>query len=534
MNRLLAVLLLLGSTCGHLALAQTAAPNPFKPPVDPNAAVTFQNPVIPGFYSDPSVVRVGDDYYLVSSTFEYFPGIPVFHSKDLLHWKQIGHAIHRDDQLPEGPNIFACTIRHHDDTFYVITTNVGRGGNFIVTSTDPAGPWSDPVWINVPGIDPDLFFDDDGKVYTIGSTFELYEIDPGSGQLLSEGRQVWATTGGRWAEAPHLYKKDGWYYLMAAEGGTEEAHSVTIARSHSIWGPYANSPANPILAHANAAGQGLAIQGVGHGDMVEGHDGSWWMLFHGYRSAIRETVAIHHTLGRETCLSPVSWPKNGWPQVNGNGTVTVEMTAPTLPQQPLPEQASRVDFDQPLGLQWNHVRAPDPHRYSLDERPGFLRLKGSALTLGAESGSPTFVGRRLQHHFFTATTRIEFEPATDDEAGMVLLNNGTHFDLLIRRSNERRVLTARLQFGSVTHESEEIVLAPGPVDLRIEGLRDTFLFSYRQGEEEFQRIQDVSARYLSSETLGGFTGAYVGLYATGNGQPAQADADYDWFHYETN
>jgi alpha-N-arabinofuranosidase len=523
--------LLLSSCLDHAVFAQGPAPDPFKTRTEPEAEVTYRNPVIPGFYSDPSVVRVGEDFYLVTSTFEYFPGIPVFHSRDLVHWKQIGHAIDRPNQLPQGLNIFACTIRYRDGTFYVITTNTGRGGNFFVTATDPSGPWSDPVWVEVEGIDPDLFFDDDGKVYTVGSSFELHEIHTTTGKLLSEGRKIWASTGGRYAEGPHLYKKDGWYYLMAAEGGTEEAHSETIARSNDIRGPYYSYPANPILAHANAAGQQNPIQGVGHADMVQARDGSWWMVFHGYRTAI--PWAAHHILGRETCLAPVSWPKNGWPQVNGNGTVTVEMTAPTLPLHPFPEQPSRVDFDQPLGLEWNHVQAPEVDRYSLDAHPGYLRLSGSALTLGESAGSPTFVGRRLQHTHFTSTTRIEFDPVNEnEEAGMVLLNHGTHFDLSIRRSNGRRILVVRLQFGSVLYESDEIVLEPGPVNLRIEGAGSTFLFSYSHGDDGFQAIQDVSARYLSSETIGGFTGTYVGLYATGNGQPSMTGADYDWFEYQ--
>ena len=520
-----------GLETGRQLFAQNLAPNPFKARVDRDAAVTYHNPVIPGFDSDPSVVRVGEDYYLVTSTFEYFPAIPVFHSRDLIHWEQIGHVIDRPDQLPQGLNVFACTLRYHDGTFYMINTNVGRGGNYFVTATDPAGPWSDPIWIDVGGIDPDLFFDDDGKVYTIGSTFNLYQIDPKTGELLTEGRKVWASTGGRYAEGPHLYKKDGWYYLMAAEGGTEQAHSETIARSNNIWGPYYSYPANPILAHSNAAGQQNPIQGVGHADMVQAPNGSWWIVFHGYRTVI--PGGFHHTLGRETCLAPVSWPKNGWPEVNGNGTVTLEMRVPTLPQHPVPEKPSRVDFDERLGLEWNYVQSPETDRYSLDERPGFLRLTGSALTLGTPDGSPTFVGRRLQHVYCTATTRIEFDPSNgNDEAGMALLDNGTHFDLMIRRSGENRVLVARLQFGSVTYESEPVTLAPGPVNLRAEAARSVFRFSYSQGDSDYQPIQEVSARYLSSETVGGFTGTYVGLYATGNGAPSATDADYDWFEYE--
>jgi alpha-N-arabinofuranosidase len=332
--------------------------NPFAAMPDRDAKVTYHNPVIPGFYSDPSVCRVGEDYYLVTSTFEYFPGVPVFHSKDLVNWEQIGHCIHREEQIPRGINIFAATLRYHEGTFYMITTNITGGGNFYVKATDPAGPWSDPIWLKAGGIDPDLYFDDDGRAYLITSTFVLFEIDIETGQLLTEGNKVWNGTGGRYPEGPHIYKKDGFYYLMAAEGGTEEAHSETIARSHNIWGPYTENPANPILAHANAAGQGNPIQGVGHADMVQAHDGSWWILFHGYRHI--GGFGVHHTLGRETCLAPVTWPKNGWPVVNGNGTATVDMTCPTLPLKPFEAKPSIIDFNtEKLGLEWNYMRFPD-------------------------------------------------------------------------------------------------------------------------------------------------------------------------------
>ncbi|MBN2775176.1 MAG: glycoside hydrolase family 43 protein, partial [Prolixibacteraceae bacterium] len=300
--------------------------NPFAAPPGPDEPATFHNPVIPGFHSDPSICRVGDDYYLITSTFEYFPGVPVYHSKDLVNWDLIGYCLDRKEQIPRGINIYAATIRYHEGIFYMITTNITGGGNFYVTATNPAGPWSDPVWLSgVPGIDPDLFWDEDGKSYIISSEFNLFEVDLEAGKLLTEGEKIWNGTGGRYAEGPHIYKKDGFYYLMAAEGGTEEAHSETIARSHNIWGPYTENPASPILAHANAAGQQSPIQGVGHADIIQAHDDSWWIVFHGYRTI---SYPVHHLLGRETCLAPVSWPKNGWPVVNGNGVVFEKMTCP--------------------------------------------------------------------------------------------------------------------------------------------------------------------------------------------------------------
>lgn len=505
--------------------------NPFAAPPLPDETVTYRNPVIPGFYSDPSVCRVGDDYYLITSTFEYFPGVPVFHSKDLINWEKIGHCIHRNDQLPQGINIFAATIRYHDGLFYMITTNLrGKTGNFYVTATNPAGPWSDPVFIKVGGIDPDLFWDTDGKSYVISSEFKLYEINLKTGELLTEGKKLWYGTGGRWAEGPHIYKKDGFYYLMASEGGTEEAHHVTISRSNTIWGPYTENRANPILAHANAAGQGNPIQGVGHADIIQAHDDSWWIVFHGYRTI---SDKAHHILGRETCLAPVTWPKNGWPVVNGNGTVSVNMTCPTLPLQPFQEKPAKTNFDEKQpGLDWNFIQNPVEENFSLTERPGFLRLKGAPEVLSTQKNS-TFIGRRLTDLVFSASTRMEFNPKNEnEEAGLILLNNGSHFDIVVKNKRGKRVLLVKLQFGRTVYTSKEYPLKPGMVDLRIDGEKSTFKFLFRQGEADFTEVEVADAKFLATETVGFFTGVYVGLYATGNGKNSAAHADFDWFSYE--
>ncbi|WP_044238350.1 glycoside hydrolase family 43 protein [Flexithrix dorotheae] len=496
---------------------------------DSTLEVTYRNPVIPGFYSDPSVCRVGEDYYLVTSTFEYFPGVPVFHSKDLIHWEQIGHVIHRKEQIPKDLNIFAPTLRYNNGVFYMITTNVSTRGNFFVTANHPSGPWSDPVWIDVSGIDPDLFFDDDGRVYVVNSNFELVEINVETGTLIGERRKIWNSTGGRYPEAPHLYKKDGFYYLMAAEGGTEEAHSVTIARSHSIWGPYIDNPGNPIVAHAHVAGMGNPIQGVGHADMVLAHDGNWWMVLHGYRSVTG--YPPHHTLGRETCLVPVSWVKGGWPVVNGNGTVGVEMTHPTLPQHTFDSKPVRTSFKEELGLEWNYIQPFNETNFKLNHKTGTLTLKGSPLEIG-EKGNPTFIGRRITDIKFSSSTRLQFDPKNDnEEAGMTLQNNDTHFDLMISSKAGQRYLVVKLRFGQTIYHSNQIDLAPGPVDLKIEGTGPEFIFSYAQDGKDFQVIEKADARFLSTETVGWFTGVYVGLYATGNGKASKAEASYEWFEY---
>ncbi|MCB8999809.1 MAG: glycoside hydrolase family 43 protein [Bacteroidales bacterium] len=506
--------------------------NPFEANPDPAEAVTYTNPILPGFYSDPSICRAGDDYYLVTSTFEYFPGIPVFHSKDLVNWDQIGYCIDRAEQMPEGVNVFAATIRFKDGVFYVINTNVGKGGNYYVTAKNPEGPWSDPIWIDVPGIDPDLFFDDNGKTYVISSEFRLYEIDLKTGRILTEGHRVWFGTGGRYAEGPHIYKKDGFYYLMAAEGGTEEAHSETIARSNTISGPYAENPANPILAHANAAGQNIPIQGVGHADIIQAADGSWWVVFHGYRKSVG--YPVHHILGRETCLAPVCWPKNGWPVINGNGTATINMTCPTLDLKPIEAIPSKIDFNNGvLGFEWNFIQPPKKdHPFYLIEN-GTLRLKGLAAEIGGQE-TPAFIGRRLQDMNFTATTSMSFNPENDNEqAGLSLVNNGQHFDLLVKRKGNKRVVCAEMQFGSIRYKSREFGLKPGPVELKITGKGSTFTFMFSQNGE-YIPIEEVDSRFLSTETVGWFTGVYVGFYASGKGKECKEYADFDYFEYTVN
>ena len=526
MKYLLFVLLITINYC----LKAQSHKNPYAVLPDTSETVTFKNPVIPGFYSDPSVCRVGEDYYLVTSTFEYYPGVPVFHSRDLVNWKQIGHCIHRPDQITEKLNIFAATIRHHNGVFYMITTNVTKSGNFYVTATNPAGPWSDPIWIDVPGIDPDLFFDDDGKAYVISSPFILYEINIKTGELITEGRKIYHGAGGRYAEGPHIYKKDGFYYLMAAEGGTEEAHHETIARSNSIWGPYIENPANPILAHANAAGQKSQIQGVGHADIVQAHDESWWIMFHGYRKIIG--YPVHHILGRETCLAPVSWPKNAWPVVNGNGVATVNMTYPTLPLMPFTEESARDEFESGgLGLVWNTIQPPKKDDNFYEFKKGKLHIKGKKQQVGAYD-VPAFIGRRLQHHEFEAITQMEFNPKNEnEEAGLALVNNGKDFDLLVKSNKDRRTISAKLQFGTVVYESEVFELKPGPVNLKIACRDGKFVFSFSQNND-FIEIESIDARYLSTETVGWFTGVYVGMYATGNGKPNKAKATYEYFEYK--
>ena len=515
-------------------------------------AATFRNPVIPGFHPDPSVVRVGADFYLVTSSFEFFPGVPVFHSRDLVSWEQVGHVLTRDSQLPlqkarPSGGIYAPTIRFHDGTFYMVTTNVDGGGNFFVTAKDPAGPWSEPVWIrDFPGIDPSLFFDDDGKVYLTGPAgggekprgIYQSEIDVKAGRLVTPPRLVWDRTGARYPEGPHLYRIRGRYYLMIAEGGTEYGHMVTIARGASPWGPFEPCPRNPILTHRQTEND-VPVQGTGHADLVEDAAGRWWMVFLAFR--LVGGNQWHH-LGRETYLAPVEWDADAWPVVNGGRPVGLEVTADALPAAaPVKPVPVRTDFDAPPGPEWNYLRNPLRASYSTDARPGWLTLHGTATTL-AEAASPTWVGRRQQHMAARVATLVDFVPARDgEEAGLSVYMNPDHrYEIGVGRANGRRQVFVRQRIGRYL----EAVTASAPVDesnpvvLQVEATPTEYRFSFgpvpagADAAPSLRALGAAETRYLSSEVAGGFTGVFIGLYATGNGQPASAPAHFDWFEYE--
>lgn len=495
----------------------------------------YTNPVLPGFYPDPSVCRVGDDYYLVNSTFQYFPGIPVHHSKDLIHWEQIGNCITRPSQMDLNKTgfaggLYAPTIRYHDGTFYMINTNVSHGGNFYLTATNPAGPWSDPIWVAQGGIDPELFFDEDGKCYFMSTDqqIKLREIDVKTGKFVGEPKRLWTGTGGRYPEGPHLYKKDGYYYLMIAEGGTEYGHKVTIARSRFIDGPYESNPANPILTHQCEAGQSNQIQGTGHADLIQAADGSWWIAF----LAFRTQSYSHHLLGRETFLAPVRWDKNAWPVVNGNGTVSVDMDCTTLPQAKIPVKPSKNDFsDKQLGMEWCYLCNPHLENYSLSDKKGYLRLKASTLSID-EMDSPTFVGRRQQHINFRATTALLTKGLKENSEGglTVYMSNDYHYDLAVVSKSGRHFLTLTYTLGVMKHVEKEIPLDTDKVYLRVEGTGDYYTFFYSTNGTSYTKLAPMNTRFMSSETAGGFTGVFIGLYAQEK-TAGNSVADFDWFEY---
>jgi len=497
--------------------------------------MSFTNPILPGFYPDPSICRVGTDFYLATSSFEYFPGVPVFHSRDLVHWRQIGHALDRPSQLPlahavSSGGILAPTIRHHQDRFYLVTTNFTAGRHLLVHATDPAGPWSEPLWLGHDGIDPSLFFDDDGRVFfccTGPGGIQQAELDLAAGRFVSDWRLLWGGTGGSFPEAPHLYKINGVYYLMLAEGGTEYGHMVTIARAAGPWGPFEPCPRNPILSHRSRA---LDLRSTGHGDLAQDHAGNWWIVFLGVRPV--GYPPCHH-LGRETCLAPVTWDAAGWPVVNQNQPVQLLMHTPALPAAPWPATPSRDDFDAPrLAFQWNFLRNPSADDWSLTTRPGHLRLRGSAFTLD-DFESPAFIGRRQQHFHARAAARLDFTPtAPNEEAGLpVLMNNRHHYEIGVTLKDGRRCAQVRRRIGSLSAIVANEPIPNGALILAISADPNWYTFTVEDAAGVRRELARAETRYLSTEVAGGFTGVYLGMYATGNGAPARAAADFDWFEY---
>jgi xylan 1,4-beta-xylosidase len=496
----------------------------------------YTNPIIPGFYPDPSICRVGEDFYLVTSSFEYFPGVPIFHSRDLVHWRQLGHCLSRPEQLPLAKagcsgGIYAPTIRYHAGRFYTITTNVSIPAHVLVWADDPAGPWSDPLLLRMGGIDPSLLFDDDGRVYmqaTGRGGIVQRELDITTGEWRSEERMIWAGTGGAAPEAPHLYHINGQYYLMIAEGGTEYGHMETIARADNPWGPFEPCPRNPILTMRSLA---TPIRSTGHADLVQDPQGNWWLVCLGVRPT---SYPPFHHLGRETMLTPVVWDGDGWPVIGDGGRIHLEMEGPDLPAHPLPALPARDDFDAPtLGLAWNYLRNPYSENYSLTARPGWLRLTGSALTLN-DVDSPAFIGRRLQHFACQIRTRLDFVPATDgDEAGLTALMNATHhYEVALTLRAGQRVAIVRRRIGSLVVEVAQAAVADGPVTLGIDSTAEWLTFGLVAGDGTFTPLAQGETRYLATEVAGGFTGVYLGLYATGTGQAASRPADFDWFDYQ--
>ena len=417
---------------------------------------TFDNPILPGMHPDPSVCRVGDDFYLVTSSFEYFPGVPLFHSRDLVNWRQIGHVLTRDTQLdlhgvPSSGGIYAPTLRHHAGRFFLITTLVGspnRGGNFFVTAEDPRGPWSEPIWVDSEGFDPSLLFAD-GEVYYLrdgeGADLDhprVYQarIDLATGALREPMQPIWTGTGGIWPEGA---TSTSWRAATTCSPRRAERRTTTPRWSRAAHRrpDRSNVPAQPDPDPPRPGAH--PIQATGHADLVELADGTCWAVLLGVRAHERR-----HHLGRETFLVPVSFGADGWPTMGDAGRVELRMPAPRLPPHPFPPVPARDDFDAgALAPAWSFLRNPDGADLSLTARPGHLRLVGSPVTLD-EIGSPAQILRRQQHFRVRCRAALDFSPrAPNEEAGLsVRANESFRYDLAVRlgASGREAVLSSRI------------------------------------------------------------------------------------------
>lgn len=508
----------------------------------------FQNPIIAGFYPDPSVVRVGEDYYLATSSFSYSPGVPLFHSKDLVNWQSIGHALVTNEQLPlfeQGTSrgIYAPTLRHHNGTFYLITTLVDVRGNFIVTAKDPRGPWSDPILLpEIGGIDPDIFFDDDGKIYISHNdgpegeplyeghrAIWLWEYDanqqkvvPGSRKLLVNGGTDLAKKP-VWIEAPHIYKINGWYYLVCAEGGTGYEHSAVVFRTKSLADPFVPYEGNPILTQRDLdINRPNPITTAGHADLVQTKEGDWWAVFLATRSYDK---TLYNT-GRETFLHPVTWTEDGWPIILPQGeTLPYRAVKPNIKAQtpnPTPTTGNflwRDSFeDKTLKNEWVRLRSAPTSFYSINTDHGTLNLEAKAVNL-TQLDQPAFLGRRQQHTKFSTHTHFSLPQQNNISAGLaVFQSEEAHYYFGVKKVSDHHVW-----FIEKTYKNKPRIIASGTVanhnkaqtvTLGTNGNAGVLNFYYVNSRgKKITALKDVDASLLSTEKAGGFVGVLLGMHA---------------------
>ncbi len=536
--------------------------------------MTIRNPILPGFNPDPSIIRVGDDYYIATSTFEWFPGVQIHHSRDLVHWRLLTRPLNRPSQLNMLGNLDSCGVwapclSNADGLFWLIYTDVkrfgrasvvGAGGasmrdfhNYLVTSPRIDGEWSDPVYLNSSGFDPSLFHDDDGRKYLLNMLWDhrpgnnrfagivLQEYSLEKRRLVGERRIVFQGTALGFTEAPHLYKRNGWYYLLTAEGGTGWGHAVTMARSRNVTGPYVLHPDTYIMSARHRPD--AELQRAGHADLVETQNGETYMVYLCGRP-LRNRGRC--TLGRETAIQKMVWGADGWLRtLDGQGIPTVETPAPELTAHTFPPVSEREDFSSPkLPIDFQWLRTPWPGEiFSVTARPGFLRL------FGRESlGSPfqqSLVARRQQAHCISAATIVEFEPEHFQQmAGLVCYYSSAKFHYLYLSHDE--TIGKHLRVMSCIPDSLQAdaftppIAIPGgkPVHLRVEIDYERLHFGYRvEGADNDWRWlpQQFDASILSDEAAApgtaNFTGAFVGVACqdmAGTARPA----DFDFFDYQ--
>jgi xylan 1,4-beta-xylosidase len=529
-------------------------------------SIELVNPILSGFYPDPSIVQVGPDYYLVNSTFSYFPGIPVMHSKDLKNWQQVGNVISRPsqmnfvgDRMTRG--LFAPAIDYHNGTFYVTCTFIDHKGNFVVTAKNPGGPWSDPTYLpEVKGIDPSLFFEGD-KAYVIYNSdppdnkplydghrsIKVIELNPQTLKTVGEAKIV--VNGGVdiskkpvWIEGPHLMKRNDWYYLYAAEGGTSVNHSEVVFRGKSPLGPFVPYEHNPILSQRELPqGRQHPITSAGHAQFVQGPDGQTYAVF----LAVRPYEGNHYNTGRETFIAPVVW-KDEWPIVT-SGPNGVQYSYPAnFPEVKLkgalPQSgnfAYTLTFDKQLDPALLFLRTVDSSSFSLSKANGLtLKLKPETC---AGLGNPAFIGKRQQHLHCSTETELTFVPkAANEQAGLVVFQDEKHFYYLCKSVANGQPTLQLFKSNDEPKNPELLAQAPlksatAKVRLRIQAEGDTYSFGFSENGKTWISLKDkVDARFLSTQTAGGFIGCLFGMYATSSGQPTTSSATYKWLKYSGN
>lgn len=479
-----------------------------------------KNPVIRGFYPDPSVCRANGKFYMVCSSFEYFPGVPLFESDDLVHWHQIGHCLTRKTQVDlyqinSSGGVFAPTIRFHEGRFYMVTTNDTYHKNFYVYTDDIYGEWSEPVFVDQGGIDPSLFFED-GKAYFMsngsdedgrGCIFQC-EIDIATGERLTPSRPIWKGSGGRYLESPHLFRFGDWYYLTAAEGGTEYGHMITYARGKNPYGPFEGYPQNPVLTNRNEGGHQNRIQGIGHGDLVQDEKGNTFLVCLGFRQQ-GEWQPFHH-LGREVFLVPVQWGEDGWFRAGVNGTVKEEMEFP-LESGEIQEMDYDVSFDKLSddGLRWCHLRGFQKENYRFVD--GGVHLRGNRFGLD-DVDEPTFLGVRQSE--FDTSLRVTVSGDSQEAGVTFYLSEDHHYDVAVLSEEGKKKLILRLCIGDAKSVVAERELPQNQSNtmIHIESQPDKYTFYGQCGEEEIL-LGTARSKYLSSEVAGGFTGTVMAMYA---------------------
>ena len=490
----------------------------------------IHNPIIRGFYPDPSICEAEGKYYIACSSFQYLPGVPVFESEDLVNWKQVANALTRTTQVelhkvPSSGGVFAPTLRYHEGTFYMVTNNNTFGKNFYIYTDDIKGEWSEPIFVDQEGIDPSLLFDN-GKVYFTSNGNDAEgkgcilqcEIDIKTGEKLTESIPVWGGSGGRYLESPHLYHIGDWYYMMAAEGGTEYGHMITYARSREPFGPFEGYQGNPVLTNRNLGGNQSLIQGIGHGDLIRDKKGNYYIVCLGFRQS-GEWQPYHH-LGREVFLASVSWQEDGWFTAGEQGIVTEWMDVDLSGQQDM--DIYQVSFENTGAddLRWSYLRDYHKENYQFTDRG--LRLRGTKITLD-EADTPTFAGIRQSEFHTCLNVSVSGEAK---EAGITFyMDESQHYDLSLVQEKGERKAALRLRIGDAACIANTVDLPEGMEKVEFSVVSDPNRYEFYcmvDGEKKF--LGSARTKYLSSEVAGGFTGVLMGLYAV--------DEDGKWAEFE--